>query len=283
LLALALGFSGCTKAPGTESVERYVLPDEVTLKAEAKRGPEGEMLVTGLTNFPDGLKLSINVESGRPPRVIAGDGKVLVRNSTFHTRPLWAEVLNKDFKDFTPAMKAWPDVADLKFRRRPFAAGKYTVHFTAWFTGDWQDNSVLDLLGGSGGKALHGSILKATDKDVVDSDDVLDYTASLMLPALSPEAEAIALVKASVLTVPGEGRSAIDTEGTVKDFMTPGSGLKPRNGWSATVKENRLYEVVFDYLSGNAPTRAVWSANLTTREVKYVNSNAKFMSWSPNY
>jgi hypothetical protein len=118
---------------------------------------------------------------------------------------------------------------------------------------------------------------------VVDSDKLLDYTVSMMLPGLSPEAEAIALVKASVLTVPGQGRSAIDTEGTVNDFMKPGSGLKPRNGWSATPKENRLYDVVFEYLSGNNPAQAVWSANLNTREVRYVNSNAKYMSWTPNY
>jgi len=159
LFVVASGLSGCSKAPDTESVKRYVLPDEVTLKADVARGPEGEMVVTGSTNFPDGLKLSIDVESGRPPKVIAGDGEVLVRNGTFHTRPLWAEVLNKDFKNFTPEMKAWQDVADFKFRRRPFAPGRYAVHFTAAFTGGWQDKSVLDLLGGSGGKALRGPIL----------------------------------------------------------------------------------------------------------------------------
>jgi hypothetical protein len=159
LPVLALGLSGCGQTPSAESVRRYALPDEMTLEAEAKRGTEGEMVVTGSTNFPDGLKLSIDVESGRPPKVIAGDGEVLVRNGTFHTRPLWAEVLNKDFKNFTPEMKAWQDVADFKFRRRPFAPGRYAVHFTAAFTGGWQDKSVLDLLGGSGGKALRGPIL----------------------------------------------------------------------------------------------------------------------------
>jgi hypothetical protein len=145
LFVVASGLSGCSKAPDTESVKRYVLPDEVTLKADVARGPEGEMVVTGSTNFPDDLKLSINVESGRPPRSIAGDDRVLVRNGTFHTKRLWAEVLNRDFQRFTPAMKAWPDVADLRLRGRPFAAGTYTVHFTASFTSGWQDKSVLDL------------------------------------------------------------------------------------------------------------------------------------------
>lgn len=288
LFLLAVGISACGGGPGTESVRRYVLPGEMTLKAEFRRGPEGEGLITGSTNFPDGFKLWVHIESGRLPlgasKVIAGDDKVVVRDGMFRTTPLWVEAPNKDFKNFTPEMKEWPDAASFKFRRRPLAAGKYNVHFIAYFTGgNWQERPVLELLGGDGGKTLHGSILKATDTDVVDSDKMLDHTVILTLAGLSPEAEAIALVKASVLSVPGKGRSAIDIEGTVNDFMKPGSGLRPSNGWSATPKGGQVYEVVFDYLDGKNPRQAVWSANLGARDVNYVNSNAKYMSWTPSY
>jgi hypothetical protein len=43
--------------------------------------------------------------------------------------------------------------------------------------------------------------------------------------------------------------------------------------------------VSFDFITDDeeGEHQAVWSANLATRKVNYVNIAAKYMSWTPNY
>jgi len=275
----------CSDSPDrVTAARRYTLPAELSLSTHAERGPEGEIYVVGSTNLPDGFKLWVHVESGRLPRgaarVVASDDGVFVRNSRFKTVALWSQVPNPYF---TAKMRNWPDGANLKFRKHPFAAGDYRVRLMAYFNGAWQTREVLTALRGADGKKLRGRMLKLTDPDVNDSGKMIDGLETMVFPSLSPESKAISRVKAAVLTVPGQGRSATDVEANL-DLFFRSKELKPAKGWTAKATGSDTYEVAYDFINGKAgQDQAIWSVNLRTGEVRYVNTNAKIFSWTPNY
>jgi hypothetical protein len=258
----------------------YALPAELTLNAHAERGPEGEVTIVGSTNFPDGMKMSVEVR--RPGKSLASDDS-FVRNGSFRTAGLLEQFPNPNF---THKMESWPDAKNLRFLRRPFPAGGYSVRFTAHFNGAWQTPAVVAMLGGEGGKKLKGRILRLTDPDVIDSERILDTSMNVVFSPLSPEAEAISLVKAAVLTVPGSGRSSTDIEANVALFMSVPGVREPRQakGWSGIRKQGTLYEVAYDFINGDeGEQQAIWSVDLKSGKVKYVNEKAKIFSWTPSY
>ena len=96
------------------------------------------------------------------------------------------------------------------------------------------------------------------------------------------ERQAVALVKKAVLTVNGS-RSAATVEETIADFESV-PGLRPAAGWSAEPGKSGEYMVSYSFINGSrGEERAIWSANLSTGKVKYINKNAKYFSWSPDY
>ena len=61
--------AGCSSRFG-QKPKPYILPDELTITAHAERGPEvaGRAIhIAGSTNFPDGMKMWVQVEDGRFP------------------------------------------------------------------------------------------------------------------------------------------------------------------------------------------------------------------------
>jgi hypothetical protein len=59
--------------------------------------------------------------------------------------------------------------------------------------------------------------------------------------------------------------------------------VRPAKGWSAKSGNADTYEVAFDFINGKAgEAQAIWSVNLKTGSVKYVNEAAKLFSWTPN-
>lgn len=151
---------------------------------------------------------------------------------------------------------------------------------TSFFNGAWQSKEILKITG-EGGSKLHGKLFKKTDPDVVDSDVRLDQELVLVFPQLTPESQAINLVKAAVITVPGRGRSATNIQQNVQLFMkTP--GLSVGKGWSAKLQEENTYLVTLDFINGQlGPSQAIWSADVVTKKVQYINKYAKDMSWVP--
>ncbi len=155
---------------------------------------------------------------------------------------------------------------------------------SAYFNEIWQTKDVLSVLGGADGKKLRGRGIKATDTDVTDSDKTLDDQETISFPPLSPEAKAISLVKAAILTVPGKGKSATDIEANIGSFTSSGTGVRPAKGWRAKAISGDIYEVTFDFINGpSGEEQAVWSVNVKAGGVKYVNLSAKLFSWTPNY
>ncbi len=239
-------------------------------------------MISGTANLPDDFKMWVEIEAGRlplgAPKVVASDDTVFIKNGTFQTHPLWLEVPNTTFKK-----TGWPKRVSVNVRQKTFPQGSAKVHFEAYFNRAWQTNEVLTILGNDQGKSLKGPILRQTDSDVTDSPKVLDYRQVLVFSALSPEAKAISLVKGTVLTVPDKGRSAGDIQANIDLFLAfPGMALG--RGWSAKALAPNNYEVSYDFIDGSqGEQQAIWTVNLVSTAVKYVNESAKILSWTPSY
>lgn len=282
-LLLALTFAGCSDNTNPVQTPRpYTIPAELVLDAHASRIADGRIVISGTTNLPDGLKMWIEIEQGRSSRgasnVIATDDSVIVKDGKFSSASLWSHVPNTRF-----AKSGWPDTVSVDTRDVPFPQRTFTVHFTSYFNSAWQTPEVLSSLGGEDGKKLKGEILAKTDPDVIDSPKIVDYRLALPFPAITPGAAAINLVRGAILTVPGKGRSAGDIQANVDYFMNS-PGIKTAQGWAATPKESNTFEVSYGFIDGdNGQQQAIWLANLSTKQVRYLNEYAKEFSWTPNY
>ena len=228
----------------------YVLPAEFSLNPIAQRGPQGEIYISGTTNFPDGMKMGVVLGTKNAQR------QAIVRDGQFRSGPFYDEEVPM--------------------------TGNQPLEIVAYFTAAWQSKDVLAALG-EGGKNLQGKLIKLTDPDVIDSDKMLDAKFTVSLPLVVPEMNAINVVKHAVLTVPGKGRSAKDIEQNLAYFMTAASGITAGKGWSATPSGPNTYNVVFDFKDArNGEKQAIWSVNTVTDTVRYVNEAAKLFSWTPN-
>lgn len=287
LLALFVCMVGCDSPTNTgQSTSIPAKPFDRTadliLSAHVDRNDIGQVIVSGTTNLPDGLKMWVEVESGRlplgAPKDVATDENVVVSNGKFSTVPLWLEVPNTRF-----TKKGWPKNLKVDARQVVFPSGTYKVHFEAYFNGAWQTPAVLSETGNQEGKNLRGPILKPTDPDVIDSPKIVDYLIALSFGSVTPTAKAVNLVRTAILTVPDKGRSCGDIQANL-DLSMSYPGLQTAKGWSATAKSPTLFEVSYDFIDGSeGEKQAIWTANLATNEVKYVNENAKIFSWTPDY
>ncbi len=122
----------------------------------------------------------------------------------------------------------------------------------------------------------------------MDSDKELRYTRNITFPPVSEETRAINLVKSAVIRVPEKGRSADNVGEAVEDFMKVFPELRTAQGtargWSAVCAQGDEYTVTFEYIGGReGEGKAVWTANLKTGKVRYVNKYAKMLGWTPDY
>lgn len=263
-VVLLMLLSACEERKQPPPVSRapaasYTLPSEFFIQAKAKRQNDGGVVIEGDTNLPDGLKMWVHILRGK--RVAAEDGNVIISAKHFRTSGLSDGIVGPT-KTFPP--------------------GKYRVEFISIFNGAWQTPEMLNLIG-EGGKKLSTSIFSLSDPDVVDSDKELAYTLNITFPPVSEETRAINLVKSAVITVPEKGRSA-DNVGKVVEYFMKLPGLRPAQGWSAMRVQGDEYTVTFDYINGDAgDAKGVWTANLKTGKVRYVNKYGKIFSWTPDY
>lgn len=243
---------GCSSDNPQQTIPQkpYVLPDEFVLTPSAERGREGEIYISGTTNFPDGMKMWVTLGTKKDKE------DAIVRGGHFRSGPLYQKVAS-------------------------LITGRQSLEFTAYFNGAWQNDVVLSLLG-EDGKNLHGKLFKQTDPDVIDSPKILDATFTIALPPVPPETAAINIAKHAILTVPNAGRSATDIEENLALFTQPGTGVTLGKGWTATPAGPNLYNVSWDFIDGGeGEKQAIWSVNTSTRQVKYVNHSAKLFSWTP--
>jgi hypothetical protein len=283
LLAFSIIVIACKDSTSPlPTTKPYTLPTALNLDAHASRTDDGRIVISGTTNLPDGIKIWVEVEDGRLPlgaaKVVASDDTVIVRNGQFASAPLWLSVPNTRF-----TRKGWPKGIQVNDRLKPFPEGKFKVHFESYLNSAWQTRDVLTALGGEDGKKLSGPILKETDPDIIDSPRIVDYLLTLPFPPISAEAKAINLVRAAILTVPDEGRSAGDIQANIDLYMSS-PGLRAGTEWTAKAKSATVFEVSYDFINGGlGETQAIWTANIASGEVKYLNKDAKMFSWTPDY
>ena len=262
LLTICAFLTGCRDTPTAEmpSKSDYVLPGEITLEFSVERGDLGRIFVVGSTNLPDGTKLGAEVTE--PGGGEAQDYKILVINGKFRSEGFTNEGL-------------------------PIPAGKRKVHMLAYFNSAWQPPEVLRIVG-DGGANLKGKPIKLQDRDVTDSDKIVDLTRVVDVPALDPKPagassagqDAIHRVKDSILTVDGQ-RSATNLDANVALFMQS-PGLRAAGGWTAKKLDGGKYLVSFDFIDGdNGDQQAIWELDSASNKVRYVNKRAKIMSWTP--
>lgn len=256
-------------SPETHPRVGYQIPGEATIDLTAQRDQSGGILINGTTNLPDGLKLWIEIPdvqwkepftdfkgNKRLAPTTPKDSDVVISGGHIQTKGLFGN------------------------NGASIAPGSHKVNVTAYFNGAWQSKELLKVVG-DGGKLLRGKIFKKNDPDVIDSDLLLDYTVSLPFPAPSTEAQAIALVRAAVLSTPEDGRSSMTVDEGVKFMMSPGTSITPNKGWSAR-QEGDHYLVNLDFNNGaQTGDHAIWSVDVKSKKVQYVNKNAKFFSWIP--
>lgn len=281
VLAIAVLSMACQRdsnraTESTPTSQKYQLPSDISLEALAERGPEGQVFITGSTNLPDGVR--IGVEIG-----------VVKRKEPTNAREVQERAIKRMTQEANVVIQGGHfRSAGFLLNGNPYPAGQRTVHFFAYFDGPGQSKEILTVVG-YGGKNLSGKIFKKEDPDVVDSDMVLDYAVPLMFPPPSPEtselvkktqeAEAIELVKKSTLTVQGYGRSYATIQETV-DYYMGVPGMSQGKGWSAKADNDNTFLVTFDFIDTSAgQSQAVWSADLKTKKVQYVNKLAKTFSW----
>jgi hypothetical protein len=247
----------------------YQVPKEATIELTAQREQSGGIVINGTTNLPDGLKLWVeipDVQWKEPFTDFKGkkllaptdpkDSDVVISNGRIHTKTLFGN------------------------NGASIAAGPHKVQLSAYFNGAWQSKELLKVVG-EGGKLLRGKIFKKNDPDVIDSDLLLDYTVALLFPAPSSEAQAIALVRTAVLSTPESGRSSMNVGDSVNFMMSPGTGMTQNKGWSAR-QDGDHYLVSFDFNNGaQGEEQAIWSVDMTSKKVAYVNKSAKALSWIP--
>lgn len=293
LFAIAVLSIACQRdsdrAPeSTPTPQKYQLPSDISLEALAERGPEGQVFITGSTNLPDGVRIGVEIGAVK-------------RKEPTNAREVQDRAIKRMTQEANVVIQGGHfRSAGFLLNGNAYPAGQHTVHFFAYFDGPGQSKETLTVVG-YGGKNLRGKIFKKEDPDVVDSDMVLDYAVPLMFPPLPPETSelvqktqeaeaidlarksresaAIELVKKSTLTVQGYGRSYATIQETV-DYYMGVPGMSQGKGWSAKADNDNTFLVTFDFIDTSAgQSQAVWSADLKTKKVQYVNKLAKTFSW----
>lgn len=249
--------------------ENYQLPADITIDTVAERDQNGQIFLSGSTNLPDGVKIGVEIPDitwKEPFKDFQGRTRIATRIS--HDM----NIIVQGGRFRSPGFL----VKDM-----PYPSGPHKVHFFAYFNGAWQSKDILKLVD-DGGKKLKGKIFKKQDPDVIDSDLTIDYSVIVHFPPISQEARAIDIVKKAILTVPDEGRSSMTVEDGIKWYMGPHTGVTPGKGWTAKADTGNSYTVTFDFTDASAgESQAIWTVDLVSRKVQYVNKYAKYFSYIP--
>src|SRR5216684_3669282 len=115
-----------TPASQTPISQNYQPPSEISLETIAERGPEGQIILSGSTNLPDGLKIGVEI-AGTTWKENVKDRQGHVHVTTTLSQDLNVIVQGGHFRS-----------DGFLANRRPYPAGQHTVHFFAYFNAAWQ-------------------------------------------------------------------------------------------------------------------------------------------------
>jgi hypothetical protein len=173
-----------------------------------------------------------------------------------------------------------------------FAAGKYGIRITSFFTSGWQDLQVLKEAGvgdldASGRSDVHTNprAIRQSPDFIPDDPEFpkatrhLEAIREVTLGPLGADQAAIGAVKAATLVVTGSGRSSMSVGKSV-DFFAAAPGFKPL-AWSAAGQTSGKWIVTLNCVDGEAQKTAQWEYDATSKAVKYLDPLAKTLSYVP--
>lgn len=235
----------------------YVAPPEGTKSLVeslmAKRDDRGAVIIEGKALLPRNTKIVVDVYAGRSRK-----GKDLVGES-------------KTVVGFQSAFNAGPFEIP--------KSGTYTVQVTSFFNEIWQSPEILSLVGREGVN-LPRSALDLNDPEFPQQGGYLWYAKTVQIGSLPPAARAIHAVKSSKLYVKGKGK-AVDTVGQIVAFFNkPGLEFKPGE-WRAEQTPSGTWKVSLDHTWESEKKVANWEYDPKTGQVKYLDPEAKMLSWIP--
>jgi hypothetical protein len=239
---------------------------DVVMAVSLQRDLNEGVLVVGETNLPEGTKLSCQLRCQDADKYIA-QAKCCVTDRHLLFGPFMCSG--------EPLPQQW-----------------YQIEICSYFNDPWEQPPHVLELTGYDGKKLIGKLARPLDADLNESEYAVEAKYECPAPPLrseSPLSEdeisaAIILLQKSVLFVEGhdEPKSSEAVGDVVRRFMST-SELREREGWSAIVLVPGIVNVSYSYWDRDSPKIAEWQVMPRSKEVRYRNRPAKYMSWSPNY
>jgi hypothetical protein len=241
-----------------EAQKKYSPPPEgvkrLFMDLSAVRDQSEGVILKGSSLLPPGFQVGISVGdresySGQIDVVISDDGN-------FQTPPLFNRGL-------------------------PLKSGKMRVNFmTADFALHFKDPNKARAQNLAEGLPL--SATKALDPEFPKDHRQIDENDDVVVPRLSPEKEAVAAVKGAKVNVQGKGVSKRSVEDTVAWYVDAGNpGNFVEKGWSAHQESSGSWTVTLAVRDGGEDKEDRWEWIEATKSVRYLNADAKLMSWYP--
>jgi hypothetical protein len=241
-----------------EAQNKYSPPPEgvksLFMHLSAARDQSEGVVLRGASFLPPGFQVSISIGdkdsySGQVDVIINDDG-------SFQTPPLFN-------------------------RGMPLKSGKMKVNFmTADFALHFKDPNKARAQKLAEGLPL--SATKALDREFPRDHRQIDENDEVVVPRLSPEKEAVAAVKAAKINVQGKGVSKRSVEETVAWYVDAGNpGDFIAKGWSAHQENDGSWTVTLAVRDGGEDKEDKWEWIEATKSVRYLNADAKLMSWYP--
>jgi hypothetical protein len=234
---------------------------DVSIEVVLHRNLDDSLIVAGSTNLPDGTKLW--VELCEP-----ATGRNLGQEKTTVTRGM---LVASGFKE----------------GNLPHPHGWYVVQVLAYFNGPWQQpDAVVDIVGREG-EHLVGRFAEPLHPEFSESEKRFRAAFDCVAPCLTGTAartpgdlqRAIEIAQGATLVV--DGRRSATPIGDVVELFMSSPGLRPHERWSARALPNGAVVVIFSFWNADQPAVAEWTVLLDTKDVRYRNLHAKYMSWAP--
>jgi hypothetical protein len=263
-------------APKLPEAEHYVPPPDGTLsliqELRASRDEKGGLVIELKALLPKGTGVYIQVFAPS-----SKDPLERVTKSTSNDARLQTEKLGDG-----GTVRSAPFVAPV--------AGAYRVEVSSSFNGNWQNADVLALVGNSGTK-LPTSALEPDDREFPKAGGSLKFSTVVNVegpPAAMVAAEdverakrtALEAVKNSKLFVQDKGQATDTVQEIVVFFQGPGWDFHPGE-WSVSQAESGKWKVSLAHKWGTDAKVANWQYDPATREVNYLDPEAKMLSWIP--
>jgi len=243
---------------GGKAAEAFQLPASTTesliSNVVAVRDAQGNVAISGTILLPRKTKLVIDVfpKGSRKGKDLIGEAKAIVGFGS-------------------------------KFSAGPFEipkAGSFNVNITSYFNGPWQQPAeVIDAVG-EDGKKLPARLLDPYDKEFPAQGGSLNHWVTITVPGLSEDLRAVEAVKNAKLFVSGKGQAVDSVSEIVKFFNKPATEFHPGT-WSSTKSANGRWTVSLSHRWGSEQLVANWEYDPASGKVKYLNPEAKMLSWIP--